>query len=167
MGHWHTNGSPNFGQKTRPCDNQQKKRTCKIVEFATPADHRIKLKEGEKKDKYLDFARELKKPRNTKLTVISIVIGALVTVTKGLFKSLDDLEVGGRVEILQTIALLRTAWISRRVLQTWETCCHSNSIQKLLGKTNVKSSQGVNNRSLNPTAKNWKWINTKKNLSRA
>ena len=39
----------------------KKKRTCKIVDFAVPADHRIKLKECEKKDKYLDLARELKK----------------------------------------------------------------------------------------------------------
>ena len=29
-----------------------RKRTCKIVDFAVPADHRIKLKECEKKDKY-------------------------------------------------------------------------------------------------------------------
>ena len=36
----------------------KKKRTCKIVDIA---DHRIKLKECEKKDKYLDFAKELKK----------------------------------------------------------------------------------------------------------
>ena len=39
----------------------KKKRTCKIVDFAVPADHRIKLKECEKKDKYIDLARELKK----------------------------------------------------------------------------------------------------------
>ena len=39
----------------------KKKRTCKIVNFAVPADHRIKLKECEKKDIYLDLARELKK----------------------------------------------------------------------------------------------------------
>ncbi len=36
----------------------KKKRTCKIVDFAVPADHRIKLKECEKKDKYLDLAVE-------------------------------------------------------------------------------------------------------------
>ena len=30
----------------------------KIVDFAVPADHRIKLKECEKKDKYLDLARK-------------------------------------------------------------------------------------------------------------
>ena len=32
----------------------------KSVDFAVPADHRIKLKECEKRDKYLDLARELK-----------------------------------------------------------------------------------------------------------
>ena len=37
------------------------KRSCKIVDFAVPADHRIKLKEYKKKDKYLNLARELKK----------------------------------------------------------------------------------------------------------
>ena len=36
-------------------------RTCKIEDFAVPVDQRIKLEECEKKDKYLDFARELKK----------------------------------------------------------------------------------------------------------
>ncbi len=58
---WHTHRSPNLGQKSRPNNNQQKKRTCKIVDFAVPAEHRIKLKEREKKDKYLDLARELEK----------------------------------------------------------------------------------------------------------
>ena len=47
--------------KTRPNNNQQqqkkKNRTCKIVDFADPTDHRIKLKEYEKKDKYPDLAR--------------------------------------------------------------------------------------------------------------
>ena len=32
-----------------------------MVEFAVPADHRVKLKESEKKDKYLDLARKFKK----------------------------------------------------------------------------------------------------------
>ena len=41
--------------------NQQKKRTCKIVDFTVLADHRKKLKESEKKDKYIDLARQLKK----------------------------------------------------------------------------------------------------------
>ena len=31
------------------------------MDFAVPADHRVKLKESEKMDKYMDFVRELKK----------------------------------------------------------------------------------------------------------
>ncbi len=83
-----------------------------------PADHRIKLKECEKKDKYLDLARELKKLWNVQVTIIPIVIGAFGTVTKGLLKGLEDLEVGGRVETIQTTTILRTARILRRVLET-------------------------------------------------
>ena len=52
-------------------------------------------------------------------TIAPIVIGALGTITKGLLKGLEELEVGGRVETLKTIALLRTARILRRVLETW------------------------------------------------
>ena len=36
----------------------KRKRICKIVDFAVLVDHRINLKESEKKDKYLDLARE-------------------------------------------------------------------------------------------------------------
>ena len=61
---WHKNESTNLGWNTRPHSNQQKNRTCEIVVFAVPEDHRIKLKESEKKIKYHDFARELKKPKN-------------------------------------------------------------------------------------------------------
>ena len=42
-------------------NKNKEKRTCKIVYFAVSADHRIKLKEIEKKDKYIDLARELEK----------------------------------------------------------------------------------------------------------
>ena len=98
---------------------KKKKRICKIVNFAVPANHRVKLKECEKKDKYLDLARELKKLWNMQVTIIPIVIGAFGTVTKGLLKGLEDLEIGGRVETIQTTALLITARILKRVLETW------------------------------------------------
>ena len=65
------------------------------------------------------YNRELKKLWNMKLTIIPIVIGTFGTVTKGLLKGLEDLEVGGRVETIQTTALLKTARILRRVLETW------------------------------------------------
>ena len=64
------NNNNNLSQKTGPYNKQQKKkkkkkRICKILEFAVPADHRIKLKECEKRDKYLDLAREWKKINGT------------------------------------------------------------------------------------------------------
>ena len=96
----------------------KKMRICKIVDFAVLVDHRINLKESEKKDKYLNLAREIKKLWNMKVTIVPIVIGALGTVTKGLLKGLEDLEIGGPVETIQTTALLRTARILRRVLET-------------------------------------------------
>ncbi len=79
------------------------------MDFAVLADHRIKLKESEKKDKYLNLARELKKLWNIKVTIIPIVIGAFGTITKGLLKGLEDLEVDGQVETIQMTELLRTA----------------------------------------------------------
>ena len=42
----------------------------------------------------------------------------IIIITKGLLKGLEGLEVGGRVETIQTTALLRTARILRRVLET-------------------------------------------------
>ena len=100
-------------------NNNKKKRICKIVDFVVASDYRIKLKECEKKDKYLDLARELKKLWNMQITIIPIVIGAFGTVTKGLLKGLEDMEVGARVETIQSTALLKTARILRRVLETW------------------------------------------------
>ena len=89
------------------------------MDFAVPADHKIKLKKCEKKDKYLDLARELKKLWNMKVTIVPVVIDVFGPVTKGLLKGLEDFEVSGRVETIQTTALLKTARMLRRVLETW------------------------------------------------
>ena len=132
MGLLHRDGSPNLGQRTRPYDNKKKnkkkkqtknkqkrkKRISKIVDFAVPTDHIIKLKECEKKDKYLDLAKELKKLWNVKVTIILIVTGAFGTVTKGFLKGMEDLEVGGHVVTIQTTALLTMGRTLRRVLET-------------------------------------------------
>ena len=66
LGFWEINGSPNLSQTTRPTGSQQqKKRTCRVVNFAVPIDHRVKYKESENRDKYFDLAKELKKnPKN-------------------------------------------------------------------------------------------------------
>ena len=42
-------------------NNNKKSRSAKVPTFAVPTGHRIKLKEWEKRDKYLDLASELKK----------------------------------------------------------------------------------------------------------
>ena len=99
--------------------NKKRERFCKIVDFAVPADHRIKLKEWEKRDKYLDIAREVKRLWNMKVTIVGIVIGAFGTISKELLKGLEDMDVAGRVETIQMTALLRTARILRRILDTW------------------------------------------------
>ena len=46
------------------------------------------------------------------------MIATFGTVTKGLLKGLEDLEVGGRVETTPTTPLLRMARILRRVPET-------------------------------------------------
>ena len=103
----------------RRADYKQQKRIGKIVDFAVPAEHTIKLKECEKKAKYRDLARELKKLWNMKVSIVPIVIGAFGAVTGGLLKGLEDLEVSGRVETIQTTALLKTASILRRCVLMW------------------------------------------------
>ena len=71
-----------------------------------------------KKKKEMDLDRELKKPWNMNVTIMPIVIGPFGTVTKGLLKGLEDLEIRGRVETIQTNTVLRTAKILRAVLGT-------------------------------------------------
>ena len=128
MGLWYTHWSPNLGQKTRLIIiYKRKKKICKIVDFAVPADNRIKLKECEKRDKYLDLARELKKTIEHEVTIIPIANGAFGTVTKGLLKGPEDLEVGSRVKTIQTTALLKTARYWEESWRLEETCCHSVS----------------------------------------
>ena len=75
------------------------------MNFAVPVDHRMKNKESEKKEKYLDFARELRKLWNMRRVMIPVVIGMLETVHKGLEIGLEVLEIGGQAEPIQTTVL--------------------------------------------------------------
>ena len=75
-------------------------------------------KRKRKKRQYLDLARELKKLWNMKVTVILTIISALWTISKGLVKGIEELEIGGQAETIQTTALLRSAKILKRVLET-------------------------------------------------
>ena len=73
-----------------------------------PSENKRKLKE-----------RWISRTWNMKVTVIPVVVGVLGTIPKGLVKGLEDLEIRGQVETIQTTALLRLARILRRVLETW------------------------------------------------
>ena len=55
--------------------------------MALPACQCVKLKEREKIDKYFELVRGLKKLWNKKVTIITLVIGAIGTVTKGLIST--------------------------------------------------------------------------------
>ena len=59
----------------------------------------------------MGLAGELKKMWNMKVKIIPIVISALGTITKELVRGVEDLEIKGRVETIQTTALLRSARI--------------------------------------------------------
>ena len=65
------------------------------MDFAIPVDHRVMIKESEKRDKYLDLARKQKKTWNMKVMRIPIVIGALGIIPKVFVKELEDLEMRG------------------------------------------------------------------------
>ena len=75
--------------------------------FTVPADHRVKPTESEKRDMYLDLARELKNLWNMKVIIIPIITGVAGIGTQGLVQGLEDLETRGRVQTTQTTALLR------------------------------------------------------------
>ena len=113
------------------------------MDFTVPAEHRVKLIESEKKDKYLDLGRELKKLWNMKVTFIPIVIGALGTDIKELIKGIEDLEIRGRVKTIQTTVILRLTRILRKVLETWGDCCHSNFSERPSANADVKNPQGI------------------------
>ena len=77
-----------------------------------------------------------------KVTVIPIVIGALGTIPKVMIKELEELEIGGQVDTIQTTASLR---LTRILKESWrlETCTPSDSRERPPGNACVKNSQGV------------------------
>ena len=71
------------------------------MDFAVPADHRVKIRESKRRDKFLDLIRELRNLWNMSLKVILIVIDAFGTVSKGKKRGLEELEIGGQFETIQ------------------------------------------------------------------
>ena len=48
---------PDFVVVNNNNKKEKKKRSCRIVDFAVPVNHKVKSKESQKRDKYQDFAR--------------------------------------------------------------------------------------------------------------
>ena len=112
--HNDTNRSSNPTQKTRPRYSQQVGKTYQLTDFVILADL-SKNKGKQKLDKYLELAKEL----NMNVSVIPIIVGALGTILKNLEKRLLELKIQGRIETVQTTALLWSFIILLIVLENW------------------------------------------------
>ena len=107
------------------------------MDFAVPADHRIKTKENKNRDKYQHLARELKKQRNMKMTVIPIVIGAHGMIPKGTGK-LRNQKMSVHNPDNSMIKIGQNT--EKEFWRLEGTCCVSNSSGKLSANAGVKNS---------------------------
>ena len=91
-----------------------------IVDIASPWDHRVYEKESEKVEKYQDLKREIRKFMGyiRRVVVVPVVVGALGAVSKRLDTWLDKLGITINTVFLQKTALLGTARILRKVLES-------------------------------------------------
>ena len=115
---------------------QQKTENLMYCGFCSSGRPQTKIVDGEKRDKYLDLAREQKKLWYMKVTVIPIVISALGTVTKDLGEGLEDLEIKIRVET--TIKIDKHT--EKGPGDLMKTCSHSASSKRPSTDAGVKNS---------------------------
>ena len=94
------------------CDNSQEK-NCDLVDFVILADHRGNIEESN-----LDLTREMKNLWNMKVTMIPIIDGVFVTVSKSLEREPEKLGIRGRIKIIQILVFSKSTQILRRVLKT-------------------------------------------------
>ena len=94
----------------------KEKRKWKIVNIVVRGDQNIKVKQLQKIIKYHDVILQVQKLWNVKTTVISVVVGALGTVTEKLENYLKTIGIPIVISCLQKVALLGTSFILRRIL---------------------------------------------------
>ena len=83
----------------------KRNRMCDSIDFTVPKNQIVKIKD-EKRDKYSDFARELRK-----------LWYMTVTVSKNLLRKMEELEFGGQIETNQTSRLIGSGRVLRRFLE--------------------------------------------------
>ena len=96
----------------------KKKRTCCIVDFAVPVDHRVKIKESKKGTNTKTLPENWESCWTWGWRWYQLRL-ALLEWSQSLEKGLEELEIRVWIETIQTTALLRLAIILRRVLETW------------------------------------------------
>ena len=81
-----------------------KKRTCKIIDFAVPGSSSIEEKK-QKTKKYQDLKEELQKIWNVKVKIIPLVVGSLGAIPKQLGNSLKEIGVEAEIGQVQKTVL--------------------------------------------------------------
>ena len=90
-----------------------------IVDIASPWDHRVYEKDVEKIEKYQDLKREIGRLWGIRhLEVVPVVVGALGVVSNRLDAWYEKVGVTIRTGLLQKTALLATARILRKLLES-------------------------------------------------
>ena len=87
-----------------------------LIDAAISGDRNVIKREAEKILKYKDLTIEIKRMWNVKTRVISVVIGATVTLSKSFRKHVRNIPGHHDVKELQKTAILSTAHILWKVL---------------------------------------------------
>ena len=90
---------------------------CHLIDIAVPGVIRVASKEMDKIQKYQDLAKELCKIWQVKVKVAPVVVGALRTIRKALWKHLDKIGINVRIDLLQNAVLWGTARILKKNLK--------------------------------------------------
>ena len=99
-----------------------KKRTCRVIDFAVQADHRVKIKAREKSDKYLYLTRELRKWRWYQLQLGHLEhFPKVCKEYRNSWKSVNEPRPSRQQRYGDRLEYWEEFWRSE------ETCCHSDS----------------------------------------
>ena len=94
-----------------------KRRTCKVIDFAVPGNSRIEEREKKEIEKYQDLRRELQKIWNVRVKIKTLVVSSLGAIPKQFGNRLKEIGITAEIGKVQKKVLLGTARILRKVLE--------------------------------------------------
>ena len=119
--HWNSTRRSSNKKKKKKKKRIENKEKRSLLDFAVPLEHRVKLKEGEKIDKYLHFVSELEKSSEIWMWLwYQLQLESLERFSEARKRDWGKLEITGKIKTTLTTALLKSARIPRRVLETRE-----------------------------------------------